>query len=67
MMFDPRLQKDGESGVGRLAAANYVPLPDSPALTSGKANNQFPSAVDFFGNPVDGKTYVGAFVAGPRE
>ena len=66
-VFDPRLQKDGESGEGRLAAANYVPLPDSPALTGGKPNNQFPSAVDFFGNPVDGKSYVGAFVAGPRE
>ena len=64
--FDPRLVKDGESGDGLLAAANYVPLPDSEALTAGKAP-QFPSAIDFFGNPVEDKKYVGAFVAGPRQ
>ena len=64
--FDPRLVKSGESGEGRLAAANYVPLADSPALTAGK-KPQFPSAVDFFGNPVDNKQYVGAFVSGPKE
>ncbi|MBQ7303100.1 MAG: hypothetical protein IJW89_05915 [Clostridia bacterium] len=64
--FDPRLKKDGESGDGRLAAANYVPLADSPALTVGK-KPQFPSAVDFFGNPVDNQQYVGAFVNGPKE
>jgi hypothetical protein len=47
-------------------AANYVPLEDSPVLTEG-APQQAPSAVDFFGNPTDGKAYVGAFVGGPRE
>ncbi|MBE6792799.1 MAG: right-handed parallel beta-helix repeat-containing protein [Ruminococcaceae bacterium] len=65
-VFDPRLVLVGEDHDGRLNAANYVPLEDSPVLTEG-APQKAPSPVDFFGNPTDGKAYVGAFVGGPRE
>lgn len=63
---DPRLRQDGASGDGRLCAANYVPLPDSPMLTAG-AEASKPAPCDFFGNPTDNQPYIGAFVGGPKE
>ena len=66
VVADPRLVQDGTVGCGREVAENYVPLPDSPALTAG-ATPLKGADTDFFGNPTAGQSYVGAFVKGARK
>ena len=62
---DPRLRLDGSAGEGRLCAEAYVPLPGSPALAAELPPSR-PAPHDFFGNPVQGQAYIGAFLGGHR-
>ena len=66
VVAEPILTLDGEAGCGPEAAERYVPLPGSPALTAGAAAAK-PAPADFFGNPTEGRQYIGAFLSGARK